>query len=361
LVDREPDTASGPRWRRPPSTAAELIRPVPRAADDVEVETIAEGLWCLRLPLPYPRPTSVNAFVLDRADGVCLVDCGTSLDPGWDALELGLGRLVRRPQDVVTLVCTHTHPDHAGLAATVVRRTACELLWAAVPYDGNDALRDVGIPLDVRRRAALAEGVPAERVRDFVAANVAGEGGHERPRPSATLAEGDALHTVSGTWRVVPIPGHSATQLGLFEPRRRWLISADLAYAAGRPFVEWGHGKDPYAEHLASLDRALALEPAMLLPGHGRVAASAGEARRRLTWSRHATRALLAQTRAALCAGGRSAYEVALALVDGDDDLDGLQSALSVALCILEHLQARGEVTARRGADGVRRFIGSAG
>ena len=48
---------------------------------------------------------------------------------------------------------------------------------------------------------------------------------------------------------VVPAPGHSATQILLFNRARRWLIMADLAYEAGS-CLRYGNTADPYAEHL---------------------------------------------------------------------------------------------------------------
>src|SRR5207237_948009 len=51
---------------------------------------------------------------------------------------------------------------------------------------------------------------------------------------------------------------------------RGWLLSADLILRTLAPFLEWGVMEDPYAVHLAALERARMLAPRLLLPGHGR-------------------------------------------------------------------------------------------
>ena len=105
----------------------EDLRPVARGVEHVRVSELDDGLWCLRLPLPYAPMPSVNVYLLSLAGGLCLVDCGTSLDPAWEALERAFELAGQRIEDVRLLVCTHLHADHAGLAAALVERTGCEL------------------------------------------------------------------------------------------------------------------------------------------------------------------------------------------------------------------------------------------
>ena len=47
---------------------------------------LAEGLWSLRLPLPWNDVPWVNAYAVARDDGIMLVDCGGAGDPS--AIEL---------------------------------------------------------------------------------------------------------------------------------------------------------------------------------------------------------------------------------------------------------------------------------
>ena len=66
---------------------------------------VAAGVYSIRLRV-------VNAYVIEVEGGVAVVDTGT---PGSEAAILdGVGRLGHSPADVVHIVVTHLHPDHAG-------------------------------------------------------------------------------------------------------------------------------------------------------------------------------------------------------------------------------------------------------
>ncbi|MGH2734360.1 MAG: MBL fold metallo-hydrolase, partial [Actinomycetota bacterium] len=89
------------------------------------------GLFRLVLPLPWPGLDRVNAYLLADEDGATLVDCGIwdpgEDDGGWSRLGAALEATGHQVADVRTLVITHTHIDHYGMAARLVETTGCEL------------------------------------------------------------------------------------------------------------------------------------------------------------------------------------------------------------------------------------------
>lgn len=330
------------------------MRPVPRAPEDARAFALAPGVWSLILPLPYPGIRSVNAYLLELAEGVALIDCGSSLKPGWDALRHAVAETGHDVAEIRLLVCTHMHTDHAGLAHTVAARTGCRLARGGGPADGHDAFRNRLAPLDDRRRRAVREGVPATEVETLIGPLIADDGRHTRATFDRVLAPGERLPATGGAWEVIPAQGHAASQIALFEPGRRWLISADLV--AQIPMLEYGSMEDPVALHRASLDRVVALEPERLLPGHGRPIEPVSEVRERLLAARDALDQTVERAASAIAQRPRSGYELS-ELVDPDNrDLVWRQGALSLALCVLEHLEIRGRAASATGADGVRRF-----
>jgi glyoxylase-like metal-dependent hydrolase (beta-lactamase superfamily II) len=217
------------------------LAPVWRGVEQVRAQKLAEGFWCLRLPVPYTAMPSVNAYLLALRDGgYCLVDCGSGLAPGREALERGLALAGARVGELRRLVATHLHADHAGLAPALVAETGCEFLHALGPHTVDDVLRDPVTPLAERRARAIGEGVPADEIDLWVDAHLADDVHHERIAPSRWLAAGDVLSTRVGEWVVVPAGGHSATQVALVEARGRWAITADLAYDIPESFLEYG-------------------------------------------------------------------------------------------------------------------------
>ena len=324
-----------------------------RHATDARASQLAEGLWCLRLPLHFVAPRSVNTYLIALADGYCLVDCGTSLEPGWEALEYALAEAGVRPDQLSLLVCTHMHADHAGLAAEVVARTGCELARGEGPESADHVLRDPRLPLADRRRLGLREGLPRSELDEWV--DPAPEDDLDYPQVVADriLVPGDQIESAPGAWTVVPAPGHSPTQILLHNPARGWLIMADLAYDVGEPFFEYGRTSDPYADHLDSLDRALGLHARLGFPGHGRVVESPDH---RLRVARAAAESSRNRVLHALSADPQSAYELAIKLLGPRKDPGERQSMISVALCVLEHLESRDLAAAEPDTDGVRRW-----
>ena len=314
---------------------------------------MADGLWCLRLPLRFVAPRSVNAYLIALCDGYCLVDCGTSLEPGWSALEYALDLAGTAPEHVSLLVCTHLHADHAGLAAAIVARTGCEFARRAGPQTSDHCLRDPHVPLDERRRRGLREGIPESELDEWVDPAPEDDLRYPRVVPDRILAAGDQIESRVGTWTVVPAPGHSPAQIVLHNDDRRWLISADLAYDVGEPFFEYGATPDPYADHIASIDQALELDAALAFPGHGRVVESP---RRRLLVARAAAVESRARMLDALSEQPKTAYQLALELLGPRDDPGERQSMISVVLCLGEHLEEHGFARSEIGPDGLRRF-----
>ncbi len=336
----------------PPELRA--IEPDPGA---LAVSRPCPGVACIRVPLPYPVVPSVNVYLLELDSGPVLVDCGTSLGLGWSAIETGLGRLGVEPAALAALVLTHTHSDHAGLAAEVVERSGCRLLRGAGPDSVLDQLRDAGLPLASRRELAAAEGVPGGRLPEYVGPVIAGDGRHVRAVPDRLLADGEELPGAAG-WQVLAAAGHSPNQICLYRERDGAMISADLVLPVVPPFLEWGSAPDPASAHRRSLEAARALAPRLLLPGHGGPLEDADAA---IAAALAGLDELLELTEAALVPGPASGYEVALRLAPGKRGLDRRQSLISIALAALEHLALVGLAEVVTGADGVRRFARAAG
>jgi glyoxylase-like metal-dependent hydrolase (beta-lactamase superfamily II) len=308
----------------------------------VPARRLAEGVWALRLGLPYPFVKSVNAYAVEGDGGLVLVDCGSALEDGWSRLAAALHEAGIAPEHIVTLLCTHGHADHCGLAAEVVGRTGCSFVMAPGEHRPIDALRDPTRTFDERRALHRRHGTPEDEI-PALAEEVNGDGLHTLPHETAPPP-------AIGAWHVLPAPGHATDQVMLWEPGRRWLIGADLAIRGVRPFVEYGTSATPHADYLASLERALALEPELLLPGHGRPVED--------------PTAVLAESKACIEDGARrigdalgdrprTAYELAQHIV-ADTTIPARQRALSEALCALEHLETQGVARSTEDAGVVR-------
>jgi glyoxylase-like metal-dependent hydrolase (beta-lactamase superfamily II) len=327
------------------------LAPAVRRPEEARAEELAAGIWRLDLPLPYP-PGTVNAYLLEAAEGWVLVDCGSGLAPGWDALEHALGQAGVEAAQVTELVGTHAHLDHVALAAEVAERTGCSFALSGPIEPVIDALREPSLPAEPRREMARRAGIGGRELE--WAGWHPGQETLARPhQPDRLLAPEDAIETRSGTWRVFRAPGHAETQVVLLNERSRWLLSADLVYIGRVPYLEYGFAADPFADHLASVALARSLEPTLLLPGHGppetetadRLDAAAGSLHRAAT-----------RVRTAVAERPRTPWEVVHELLQPGHTMQMRQAALTGVLCILERLTASGELVEQADADGVRLF-----
>jgi glyoxylase-like metal-dependent hydrolase (beta-lactamase superfamily II) len=324
---------------------------VPRAPDEARAYTLDDGIWLLRVPLAYPAASSVNAVLLRTREGYVLVDCGSSLPPGWDGLERALALAGADPDAISVLLTTHDHSDHSGLVAEVVERLGCEFWRFDAPLSLTDALRQRDVGFDERRAEGRGQGIPEELLDVFVGTHVAGDGTQPLAAPDRLLHAGDVIEGGGDSWTVHPGPGHCASQLMLHDQRHGRLIAADVVLLAPVPFLDWGHTPDPLGDHLDSILRVRELGPALLVPGHGR---PVEEVEEQVEYALGAALGVRDRVREIVARGPATPYEVLCRFVPEDADLDTRQAGLATVLSALDHLELRGEVASTPGPDAAR-------
>src|SRR6476661_8893969 len=82
---------------------------------------VLPGIHQFRLPMTGSRLRHINGYLIKADDGYTLVDCGWDTDDVLEALKSELRDLGADLGDIRTLVVTHFHFDHYGLAGTLVR------------------------------------------------------------------------------------------------------------------------------------------------------------------------------------------------------------------------------------------------
>lgn len=311
---------------------------------------IAPGLWSFRLPLPWPGITHVNAYAIERDDGIVLVDCGSAGDASHrGALEAALGQAGFTIEDVRVLVGTHTHSDHVGLAGWVIDRSGAEF-WMH-PDTGHfyDGTREPARIAAARERRSRQEGVPEHLLDLYSDVREETDGVLEAVLPDHPLAGGVKIGSRLGDWEVVETPGHCPTHVCLVQRDRRLIILGDLVASAFSPWFDYGYSADPIAEYLDSLDAIDALGPPVLaLPGHGRPISDLPGA---IALHRRGVAERLEQTLAAIGAGPTGAYEIT-SRVFGDLDSQAAVWKMGEMVAYLKHLRLAGMITRDEAADG---------
>lgn len=176
-----------------------------------------------------------RAYLIE-AETLAIVDSGLP----WNASTVlrYIESIGRRPEELSHILMTHAHPDHAGAASRLVRRTGAKIV-----AHRSDARRRLGGELTLnymRVFGALPLPVPfLERV------------------PVTQLVEDGDLLPIAGGIRVVHTPGHTAGSICFLEGSTKTLFSGDTIFSDGTnlsrsvPFP--GYDRTSYRSSLARL------------------------------------------------------------------------------------------------------------
>jgi glyoxylase-like metal-dependent hydrolase (beta-lactamase superfamily II) len=202
------------------------------------VKRLAPGVWRLKeLPGAW-----INVYLAESV----LIDAGRR----WDRRRI-FAQL--EGVEITELALTHVHPDHQGCAAAVCEARGVPLACHADDVDAMEGRAPVG------SGAAL---VP--RIYDRIWTGP--------PRKvDRVLAEGDE---VAG-FRVVHAPGHARGEVIYFRDSDRVAICGDvvrnMSFLTGLPGIRQPPDEMTYdpVENRRSIRKLVALEPSLILPGHG--------------------------------------------------------------------------------------------
>jgi glyoxylase-like metal-dependent hydrolase (beta-lactamase superfamily II) len=255
--------------------ASNLTFPFDLPPDPGTLTEVAPGVRWLRLPLPF-RLDHVNIYLIRNGDGWTAVDTGLGTDAcknAWEAVLTGS----LRGEGLTSLIVTHFHPDHVGLAGWLTGRFGLDMAMPRPEYLHSLLLQyapaDLGA--DVFRPFYQTHGLSTE------AAEIVLSRGHEYlrlttgvPASYHRIKHGDTLAVGGRDFRVLTGGGHSLEQAMLYRPAEKLFFAADQVIAKISPNVSV-HPMEPDLDALGIYLRSLADVKAnvaadvLVLPGHG--------------------------------------------------------------------------------------------
>ena len=174
---------------------------------------------------PSPLTGEGNTTWLIPGHVPTLIDAGTGEPQHLDALERALdgARLAQ-------VLVTHGHIDHASGAAAIAERMP-HVRFLKMPWPEHD---------------------------------------HQWRVRWESLTDGEAVPAGDTVVSAIHTPGHSPDHLCFWEQDSRLLFCGDLAWKGSTVVIPPTHGGD-ISSYLASLERAIQLDPVEMLPAHGGV------------------------------------------------------------------------------------------
>jgi len=236
-----------------------------------DAERVAEGLWSLAMPMPGGGSLgySLTAVHLGPDGSVTLVDPGWAEPGSLERLDDFLRGLDRGMSDVATVVVTHAHPDHIGLAEAVRHESGSAVVLHRREQASIDA-EGAAVPSDLETR--LADwGVAPERARALHERAHRSAPRHAPLRADVLVDDGDELPVAGARWHVLHTPGHTPGHICIVDDDRRLLFTGDHVLPTVYPGLGLGadFGENPLRAYLRSLHRLHPYDEFEVVPGHG--------------------------------------------------------------------------------------------
>lgn len=235
------------------------------------LDPVREGVWSLRLPMPDGHIAySFCYLVVGDDSSVHVIDPGWDSDANWGLLLRALELIGATPSHVRTIVVTHLHPDHLGMAARLRSASGGAIALHAIEGEALERLR-TGPPTATDRLAQLSEwGVPEQELASLLETGASIWDWIENLTPDVLLEHGELLPIPGRRLEVVLTPGHTLGHICIRDARHRLLFTGDHVLPGIFSGLGLGGVSDANAldDYLASLRAVAKFDDHEVLPGH---------------------------------------------------------------------------------------------
>jgi glyoxylase-like metal-dependent hydrolase (beta-lactamase superfamily II) len=272
-----------------PLAAADTPFASRQVANDLDVVTVAPGVWSFVSGDTAHALVNGNSTLIDTAEGAVVVDA-----PGMELAERHIAQIKKLTKSPVRfLVITHWHPDHM-IGAAAYKKAYPGVTIISTDYTAMIAERRVTGTIDTFFKKGGIDGL-IETTQRQVDTGVGEDGGAlseyeiERAKrdvadfkrakkasgrvqyfgPDETFTSEMALTLGGRDIKIKAVRGHTSGDAYIYLPAERVLIAGDLVinptpYGINSLFDQW----------IEQLDTFLAMPLAAIVPGHGEVLAS---------------------------------------------------------------------------------------
>src|ERR1700712_5414854 len=183
-----------------------------------DAELVSDGIWAVSMSMPDRHIFYSLCYLIIDDDGtVHLVDPGWGSDENWARLLNALSRVGKSLSDISSIVCTHFHPDHLGLAERVREGSGAPILIHEIEASALHEMQAQSTLTVVARSDLERWGVPADAYRPLLALAEA-PSGMPRAIVDHGVTDGMRLNVPGWNIRVLHTPGHTSGHACFIEP-----------------------------------------------------------------------------------------------------------------------------------------------
>lgn len=284
---------------------------------------VAPGIYQIKVPIPNNPLENLNCYLVEGKEGWLMVDTGWFTPETFDSLKNGLAGLDIAFTDIATIVVTHVHPDHFGLAGRIKHLSPnTQLITHQLESDLIEPRYIKFSELQHKMSAMLRRhGAPSSELLALKSSSMPAIEFVRVTFPDSTLYGGEIISTGRYDLEVIWTPGHSIGHICLYEPENQLLFSGDhiLPNITTNVSYHVQSGDNPLGDYLNALHKIENLPVKKILPAHEHVFT---DLRGRITKliGHHDDRE--AEIQQAVLKGLHSAYEISSQISWNIPDLD---------------------------------------
>lgn len=232
---------------------------------------IMDGLYQLRVPIPNNPLGWVLPYLIEGRDGWTLVDSGWNVPEAFDALEQQLNDAGVGFKNLKTLLVTHIHPDHYGLAGQVKERSGATVI---IHQRERDLIRSRYMNpsqlLATMGDWLTMHGVPKDAMQDLKTSAMPVRAYVDPVLPDKVVWGGERLEIGRFAFEVWWTPGHSPGHICFLERDKKFILTGDHVLPTITPNISLHPQQqgNPLGDYIASLRRLEEVDVDDVLPAH---------------------------------------------------------------------------------------------
>ncbi len=238
---------------------------------------VVAGVYRIPLPLPFDGLRAVNAYAIEAADGLVMIDSGWLLEATHKQLERSLAKIGAGFGDISRFLVTHIHRDHYTQAIGLRRIYGMKVALGAEEKHSLDLVLGKD-PAAVSPQAGRLVRAGAQQLMQQMAQ--AGmqppprEAGYEEP--DEWIAAGQVYDLGTRRLEAIATPGHTRGHVVFADAAAGLLFAGDhvLPHITPSISLEAAPQELPLRDFISSLLLVRRMPDLALLPAHGPVSPS---------------------------------------------------------------------------------------